>query len=71
MHGEADRPSETQRLKDRTRMKPWSINPVFAVIEATDLYFIESHNKWFPVPRHWVGDFVISHTYAIKSRNSK
>jgi len=52
-------------------MKPWKINPVFALIEATDLYFIESHNKWFPVPRHWVGDFVISHTYAIKSRNPK
>ena len=52
-------------------MKPWAINPVFALIEATDLYFIESRNKWFPVPRHWVGDFVISHTYAIKSRNSK
>ena len=52
-------------------MKPWTINPAFALIEATDLYFIESHNKWYPVPKHWIGDFVVSHTSAIKSRNSK
>lgn len=52
-------------------MKPWTINPAFALIESTDLYFIESHNKWYSVPKHWIGDFVISHSYAIKSRNSK
>jgi len=52
-------------------MKPWSINPKFMVIEATDLYFIESHNKWYPVPKHWIGTFVILSSFAIKSRNSK
>ena len=52
-------------------MKAWKYNPKFEVIEVTDLYFIESYGKWYPVPKHWVGDFVVSHTYAIKSRNSK
>ena len=49
-------------------MTPWKINPAFLIVEATDLYFIESRSQWFPVPKHWIGDFVSSHSYAIKSR---
>jgi hypothetical protein len=52
-------------------MKAWKFNPKFEVIEATDLYFIESHNKWYQVPKHWVGTFVILCSYTIKSGNSK
>jgi hypothetical protein len=46
-------------------MKPCKINAALLVIEADDLYFIESRNRWFPVPKHWIGDFVSSHSYAI------
>jgi hypothetical protein len=71
MHEAPGRNGKTQRLKARTRMKPWSINPKFMVVEATDLYFIESHNKWYPVPKHWIGTFVISISFTIKSRDLK
>lgn len=37
-------------------------------ITATDEYFIEHHNKWFPVPKHWIGDFVHSHSFKIRAR---
>lgn len=40
------------------------------VVESTDIYFIESHSKWYPVPKHWIGDFVLSHSYSIKSRST-
>lgn len=52
-------------------MKPWKFNPKFTVIEATDLYFIESYNKWFPVPKHWIGTLAILSSFKIKSGNSK
>jgi hypothetical protein len=52
-------------------MKPWNINGDFALIESTDLYFIESHNKWYPVPKHWIGTLAILSSYTIKSGNSK
>ena len=48
-------------------MKPWNINPAFALIEATDLYFIESHNKWYPVPKHWIGTLAILSSFKIKA----
>jgi hypothetical protein len=38
------------------------------IVEATDVYFNDVHNRWLPVPKHWVGDFVSSHTYAIRSK---
>ena len=49
-------------------MKAWKINATLLVIEASDIYYIETHNRWFPVPKHWVGDFVSSHSFLIKSR---
>jgi len=38
-------------------MKRFSGNFAYLIIEPTDLYFNEVHGKWFPVPKHWVGDF--------------
>jgi hypothetical protein len=38
------------------------------IIEATDEYFLELHNRWLPVPKHWVGDFVFSHSFKIRSK---
>jgi hypothetical protein len=52
-------------------MKAWKFNPKFEVIEATDLYFIESYGKWYPVPKHWVGTLTILSSFRIKSGNSK
>ena len=52
-------------------MKAWKFNPKFTVIEATDLYFIESYGKWYPVPKHWIGTLAILSSYTIKSGNSK
>jgi len=49
-------------------MKPWKFNAGLLIVEANDLYFIESRNRWFPVPKHWIGDFISSHSYLIKSR---
>jgi hypothetical protein len=51
-------------------MKRFSGNFAYLIIEPTDLYFNEVHGKWFPVPKHWVGDFVSSHSYSIKSGNN-
>jgi hypothetical protein len=39
-----------------------------AIIEETDEYFLDLYNRWFPVPKHWIGDFVFSHTFKIRSR---
>ena len=42
-------------------------NSGLLVIESTDVYFDEVHNIWRRVPSFWVGDFVSSHTYVIRS----
>ena len=49
-------------------MKPWTINTAFLLVEATDVYFDEINGAWLLVPKHWIGDFVSSHSYSIKSR---
>jgi hypothetical protein len=52
-------------------MKPWPTNTDLLVIESTDLYYNEVHKKWFPVPKHWIGDFVDMHTDPIMSGKNK
>jgi hypothetical protein len=49
-------------------MKTWTINPAYLLVEASDVYFDEFHGAWLSVPKHWIGDFVSSHSYAIKSK---
>jgi hypothetical protein len=51
-------------------MKTWTINPAFLLVEASDVYFDEINDRWFSVPKHWIGDFVSSHSYSIKSRST-
>lgn len=39
-------------------------------IKSSDLYFDELHNKWFPVPKHWIGDSQSFHPFfKFKSAN--
>ena len=59
---EAIRP---RRKQPKQNMK--AHNSGLLVIESTDVYFDEVHNIWRRVPSFWVGDFVSSHTYVIRS----
>ena len=39
------------------------------IIESTDLYFYEVSQRWVPVPKFWVGDFIQSYSHKIKSQH--